>query len=321
MKILVAVDGSACSKAAVRFVASRLARNAGTDARIELVNVQLPIPSYPARLAGAASVHAFHASEAKKALAPAAAILRKAGIKADTRYVVGSPGATISSIAARDADLVVMGSHGHTSLVGLLFGSVTTTVLATSATPLLIVRAKGARKTNAPLRIGVAVDGSRQSLAAVRYMLKHRGLFGAAAEITLLNVVPDPLVAYVPGFAEIPVPQLSPERAVDFQNEMFDAAMRPARTLLKRMGVLWSEMRLVGNSPGDRITAYARASKLDLLVMGSHGYGALKSVVLGSVATRVAAGCNTPLLVVRSVEVAAQRRHAKERSRLGPALA
>jgi nucleotide-binding universal stress UspA family protein len=33
--------------------------------------------------------------------------------------------------------------------------------------------------------------------------------------------------------------------------------------------------------------------------MGSHGYGAFKAAVLGSTATRVAAHCETPLLLIR----------------------
>ncbi|MEW5882588.1 MAG: universal stress protein [Pseudomonadota bacterium] len=38
-----------------------------------------------------------------------------------------------------------------------------------------------------------------------------------------------------------------------------------------------------------------------MLVMGSRGQGAFKAAVLGSVATRVAAHCATPLLLVRKV--------------------
>jgi nucleotide-binding universal stress UspA family protein len=49
---------------------------------------------------------------------------------------------------------------------------------------------------------------------------------------------------------------------------------------------------------GDEIAAYAK-KRLDLLVMGSHGYGAVKAAVLGSVTQRVAAHCATPLLLIR----------------------
>jgi nucleotide-binding universal stress UspA family protein len=315
VKILVAVDGSACSKAAVHFLASRLAPNAGPDSSIELLNVQPPLPAYAARMAGAANVRAHHASEAKKALSPAQSILRKAGVAASSRYLLGSAGTTVSN-AARGADLVVMGSHGHSSVAGLLFGSVTNTVLATCTTPLLIVRKRrpGARKPNDPLRIGVAVDGSTHSSAAVRYLLENEALFGQAAKIVLINVVPDLHLAYVPGLAEIPIPAFSIENALDIQNDAFEIALSPCRRLLKRSGVSWPEVRLAGNA-GDRIAEYAQQNRLDLLVMGSHGYGALKSVALGSVATRVAARCQTPLLVIRSRQTAAGKRGRKPRAR------
>jgi nucleotide-binding universal stress UspA family protein len=315
VKVLIALDGSACSRAAVRFVAVRLAPHAESGIEIELLNVQNPIPVYAARAAVSGSVQAFHESEARKALAPARRILLKAGVTANSGYVIGRAGAVVSGIAARDADLVVMGSHGRTSLGGVLFGSVTHTVLATCTKPLLIVRAKHRveHKPQAPLRVGIAVDGSKQSRAAVRYVVRQRALFGVGAEVTLINVVPDLLAGYFPGFAEAPMPAFSPEYAIELQNAAFDRAMRRARALLKARGMTWPEVRLIGNVPGDRIAAYAKKSALDLLVMGSHGHGVLKSVALGSVATRTAARCQTPLLLVRSVERGGRRRDAKAR--------
>ena len=46
------------------------------------------------------------------------------------------------------------------------------------------------------------------------------------------------------------------------------------------------------------IAEYAK-SELDILVIGSHGYGNFKSAVLGSTAMHIAAECKVPLLVVR----------------------
>ena len=57
-------------------------------------------------------------------------------------------------------------------------------------------------------------------------------------------------------------------------------------------------MRLHGNA-GDELARYAKKKKLDLLVMGSHGHGAFKAAILGSVTTRVAAACDVALLLVR----------------------
>ena len=38
---------------------------------------------------------------------------------------------------------------------------------------------------------------------------------------------------------------------------------------------------------------------LDLIVMGSHGYGRFKAAVMGSTATRIAAMGDVPLLIIR----------------------
>lgn len=45
--------------------------------------------------------------------------------------------------------------------------------------------------------------------------------------------------------------------------------------------------------------AGAKQGEFDLLVMGSHGHGALGNLVMGSVATKVMATCTTPILIVR----------------------
>jgi len=299
MKILVPVDGSTSSKAALRFVAARFA-GARRRPTIELLNVQPPIPARPARVLGKQTVQAYHAAESSKVLAPALAALSEAGVPARATSVVGQPGAAVSD-AARGVDLVVMGARGRTATAGLLLGSVTNTVLASSRTPILVLRGQARAMANASQaapRVGVAVDGSEYGLAGVRYVLKNRDLFGPVPNLTLIHVVPDFLAA-VPGLAKMPTRTFSPDQTAGDQSAVFEAAVAPARTLLKRAGLVAGEVRLIGNAPGEEIAAYARKNKLDMLVMGSRGHGAIASLVLGSDATRVAARCETPLLLIR----------------------
>ena len=54
----------------------------------------------------------------------------------------------------------------------------------------------------------------------------------------------------------------------------------------------------VGNA-GEQIATLARKGKFDLVMMGSHGHGALARLVMGSVAGRVVASCEVPVLIVR----------------------
>jgi len=51
--------------------------------------------------------------------------------------------------------------------------------------------------------------------------------------------------------------------------------------------------------PGEVISKMATDGKFDLVVMGSHGHGALVNLVVGSVATEVLASCTVPVLIVR----------------------
>jgi nucleotide-binding universal stress UspA family protein len=51
--------------------------------------------------------------------------------------------------------------------------------------------------------------------------------------------------------------------------------------------------------PADLIAKEADSGRYDLVMMGSHGHGLLSGLVLGSVATKVLAGCKVPLLLVR----------------------
>ena len=299
MRILLPIDGSSFSKAVIAFVASRdtlLLKQPD----VELLNVQYPVPPRAARYAGKELVVSYQQSEANRIIKPALATLKRAGLRARAKYVVGSPGSEVGKIAAADAvDLIVMGSHGHTGFKKLLFGSVTKAVLASCDTPLLVLRG-GAGPKKDSLTLGLALDGSKYGIAAVRYFIKHRDLFGASPSVTLIHVVPDLLNLVVPGFfGGAPVPGFKPEQVEAMQTAAFENAMAPARKLLEKTGLRATEIRLAGNNPGDEIAAYAKKSKLDLLALGSHGYGALRSAVLGSVAARVATQCRKALLFIR----------------------
>jgi nucleotide-binding universal stress UspA family protein len=300
MKLLVPVDGSKHSQAAIQFIASRNTL-IGADAQIEVVNVQQPVPARAARVVGKDVVRSYYDDESAKAMKPALSALKKAGVEAKSILRVGHAAEEIAAVAEKRApDLVVMGSHGHGAFAGLILGSVTNGVLARITTPLLVLRERGASKATPAdsLKVGIAVDGSKFGKTAVKYVLKHRDLFGAQPQFTLMHVVPDFAGAVMPDMAGIALPAMRPEEIKAMQDKAFATAVDPMRALFDKEGVSVQAVALTGNA-GDEIAAYAKKNKLDLLVLGSHGYGAIKQAVLGSVATRVAATCDTPLLLVR----------------------
>lgn len=299
MRILMPVDGSEVGKTAVAFVASRatLLKNPN---EIALVNVQQPVSARVARALGREMVLAHHEAEAAKALKSATAALKRAGANTTGWHVVGNVPNELATIAARDpADLIVMASHGETGLKKLLLGSVTSAVAVSCTKPLLVLRG-GAVPRRDSLKLGIAVDGSAHALAAARFVARHRDFFGASPAVSLIHVAPDLTTITVPGWIEREVATgIRPEQARSMQEAAFENVFTPAREVLAAAGIAATEVRLVGHVAGDLIAAHAAKSRLDVLALGSTGFGRTVRGPMGSIATRVAARCRTALLLVR----------------------
>ena len=140
MRILIAIDGSHYGDAALDYVLKHLAQF-GEVPELALIHVALAAPPRAAGAVGAEILESYYRHEHDTALAPARERLAAAGHQATEIKVVGSPGRLIAQQATEGQfDLVVMGSHGHGALAGLVMGSTVSTVLAASKVPLLIVR-------------------------------------------------------------------------------------------------------------------------------------------------------------------------------------
>ena len=272
MKILVPIDGSEFSKHSIEFVTSR-ATLLGHNPEIELLSVQAPVPARASKLIGNGSLSGYYDEEANVILEPAIEALKAAGVKATARYAVGEAAPTIAKVAEESgADLIIMGSHGRSALKGLLLGSVTNSV---------------------------AIDGSKYGEAAVEHILKNHDIFGDHPTFYLMNVVSDYAGVVMPDMAGMALPTMNESEVRAMQQESFDEAVGPSRKAFQDKGFKTEEICLVGN-PGDEIAAFAKNEGLDLIVMGTRGYGAFKAAVLGSTATRIAAISDTPLLVIQA---------------------
>ena len=297
MRILVPLDGSDYGKKAVAFLVSR-STLIGTEPEVHLLNVQSAVPQRAAAKLGRDVTQRIYQTEADTVLEPARRALAKSGIAVQTHAESGHAAVRIAEIADDlKADLIVIGAHGYSEFKGLLFGSITHGVLARTKRPVLVLRGARAPRGDA-LRAGIAVDGSKFGLAAVKFAMRHRDLFGAQARLSLLHVVPDFVMPVIADLGGMAVPTYSEQEVKVLQDRDFDRAVAPARRLLEKARASAAEVRLTG-IPGDEIAAYAKKN-LDVLVVGSHGYGGFKTVVLGSVATRIAAKCDTPLVIVRA---------------------
>jgi nucleotide-binding universal stress UspA family protein len=141
------------------------------------------------------------------------------------------------------------------------------------------------------MKILLAADGSDYTKRAARHLVDHLGWFARPAELHLLHVRP-PLP--YPG-AAAHVPKGSIEK---YEREESEAALAIAGKVLSRAGIAHQSAWRVGEVAAT-LCSYAKANRIDLIVMGSHGHGAIAGLALGSVATKVIAGSKIPVLIVR----------------------
>jgi nucleotide-binding universal stress UspA family protein len=140
MKILLAVDGSPFTKKMLAYLATHDSLFA-KDNDYTVLNVQPMLPPRARAAVGKEVVETYYREEAEKVLAPVTKFLLRHGIDAKSNWKPGPAGETIAAFAdSTDFDLVIMGSHGHGTLVNLVMGSVATKVLAKCKAPVLLVR-------------------------------------------------------------------------------------------------------------------------------------------------------------------------------------
>ena len=83
----------------------------------------------------------YYADQAASVLRPITSFATQQGWKVSTRHEVGHAAEVISKAATAEGfDMVILGSHGHSSLGSLFMGSVASGVLARCKTPTLVIR-------------------------------------------------------------------------------------------------------------------------------------------------------------------------------------
>ena len=153
-------------------------------------------------------------------------------------------------------------------------------------------------------KILVPTDGSRTARKAAKYAVDLAMLSGAT--VIILNVIDRTsfISPTVPGFVSPSRPGVThPEHLIepieDYLKEAAKADMGEIAKLCEENHVP-SKMVIRLGHPVEAIVKEAEKSKVDLIVIGSHGRSALKAALLGSVTFGVIhKDTKIPVLVVR----------------------
>ena len=142
MKVLVSVDGSKHSVKAIDYLIKNADMFASKGSGLIVLHVEADsIPPEVTQYIPKKTITEWYADKAKKSVKASIAKLDAAGIKYKLIQKIGYVADTILEEAKTSkADMIVMGSHGHSSLMSLIMGSITTQVLSQAKQPVLIIK-------------------------------------------------------------------------------------------------------------------------------------------------------------------------------------
>lgn len=228
--------------------------------------------------------------KAEDALQAVAGELKTRGFDVATRVgLLGSPAYGLQEFAEKDsAALIVVGSSHRGTLGRVLAGTVGTRLLHGSPCPVAVApRGYGDSRPAEMVRIGVAYDGSAESRLALEWAedLAER----TRATLNLLVVSEDHSTDLV---------DIGRAKRTHAEQTLAEGLERVTR--VRAAGAVKSGLAT------EHLTAHS--ANVDLLVVGSRGYGPLRRVLLGSVASHLVTHSHCPVVV--TPRAAEQRRHA-----------
>ncbi len=206
------------------------------------------------------------------------------GIEVETRaYGGASPAAILSAIAEREEfDAIVVGSPHRGPVGRVLIGSVASSLLNGATTAVAVApHGYAGEPHEAPRTVAVAYDGTPEAKLALA-RAESIALAGQGT-VKLLTVVTPPTIVPAAG-AYVPPTMPDPDKVINQGLKQVDPRLAA------------KSVRLEGD-PGPTI-AKACEEDVDLLVVGSRGYGPLSRVLLGSVSRNLVTHAPCPVLVV-----------------------
>jgi nucleotide-binding universal stress UspA family protein len=204
----------------------------------------------------------------------------------------------VEEAASRDADLVVMATHGRTGPGHWILGSVAEAVLARCPVPVLLVRAWQQPKTMLLLqdqpRVLVPLDGSEFAETVLPAAVALADDLGAALVLTRIEPIPHENLRGEDGRVLAYIDQQEENLRGAAQSYLEQVTMR----LRAQQWDLKIETHVRLDEPSAGIAAAAEAVDAALVMMATHGRTGVQRARLGSVAGQTLRAGTIPLVLV-----------------------
>ena len=304
MRILIAYDGSPFAAAAIEDLC-----RAGLPQQAEAIVVSVAHRGWPE--ASAVSEEGQFGNPWKATMKETEALAEEGRKRVQSRFPAwsvssealwGDPAKTLlKTIEVWKPDLVVVGSHGRSTPVRILLGSVSTELIHHAPCSVRVVR--GHKKTESPIKILIATDGSEHAQACTDAVARRSWPEGTRVRVlaVMQRLVPT-LPAMVPALEAQTFATEPAYRVIEESDKRESVKLR--RTTENSAGYLHG-LGLMANSvvidgdPSQEINAEAERWGADCVFVGARGLGALDRILLGSVSGAVVHHAHCAVEVVR----------------------
>lgn len=282
MKILVAVDGSKYGRWATEWIGQMpfVATPEVTALHVvDAASLRVPFMVQPMVVGNEPFVQAEIKRAQDRAVQVAgetATLLSSLQLKGKVLTLKGPIAPTILKRAPGRHGLIVVGSHGLDALDRFLLGSVSTQVTLHAPCSVLVVK----QPVRPIRRLLLATDGSKSSQRALRFLAREikPQRAGMAIEVLVMHVIP---------FLRYPEVREAGKALVhDYADKLTQAGFRA------------DEVSQLGH-PVEEIMKIADRHKVDLILAGAKGLGAVARFFLGSVSMKLVQHSPCSVLVIR----------------------
>jgi nucleotide-binding universal stress UspA family protein len=285
--IVVGVDGSTASTAAVRW-AARWAAMCSTGLTIAHASLPVVPESSLVEWTGPTPSEVMRAQEelAQRLIADAVktASDTAGGLRIQAKAILAAPVPALVELS-NAAQILVVGRRGRSSLAGVLLGSVSIAMIHRARCPVAVINDESpaeAASMDAPVLVGI--DGSSASELATAIAFDEASWRGV--ELVALHAAydSDPFGIHQLEWASVEpkAHQALAERLAGYQERYPDVRVRRV---------------VVFDRPAPHLIDQAKTAQL--VVVGTRGHGEFASLLLGSVSAAVVQATRTPVIVAR----------------------
>lgn len=289
-RLIVAVDGSAASDAAIRWATAEAAMRNVPMTLLHVMEPGLPVWGLGYSMAPLPYDYGeLQEEEGQRVLTAAKDVAESAmppgrQVTVESELTSAVPVPTLID-ATKDAEMIVVGSRGQGPWRRALLGSVSTALVQHAHCPVAVIHDAADATTPVAGPVVVGVDGSPASERALAIAFDEASWRGV--DLVALHAWIDSDTSAVPHSAW-----------PDFQSAAEETLAERLAGWSDRYPDVRVHREVVFNKPASHLLKAAESAQL--VVLGSHGRGGFAGMLLGSVSNSVVHAVQTPTIVART---------------------